>query len=239
VAVVRIRTAWLAAGLLLVGFLVSRPVARSHPVASHIGRWLQGRTIVLDPGHGGYDPGALGAASREADINLAMALQLKAWLVRAGARVLMTWSRPGDIPPNRKYVVAARAAWIRSTHADLLIDVHCNAGPGAWGPQVFYWDGTPSRLLADYVAEELHAFTRTHRPVTRLDQYVLRHAGMPAINVEVGFINNRREERRLLSPAYQRALMWYVFVGVARWFLHGRWPAAWIPARPPTELLVR
>jgi N-acetylmuramoyl-L-alanine amidase len=230
-AVAMLLAAWWMAAIPPPGMPVTAP-----PLAGNL---LRGRTIVLDPGHGGYDPGALGRMSREADINLAIALKLRMWLQLAGARVLMTWSRPGEIPPDRKYKVRERAAWIAATHANLLIDIHCNSGQSAWGPQVFYWDGAPSRLLADYVSDELHYFTKSRRAVTRIDQYVLRHAGMPAINVEVGFINNSREEQKLLDPAYQRALAWYIFIGIERWYLRGRWPLRLLESPPPTDLLAR
>jgi N-acetylmuramoyl-L-alanine amidase len=239
--VLRVRWAVWAAVALVVAFLAAmRGGAAGLPVVAPLaGHLLRGRVIVIDPGHGGFDPGALGQASREADINLAIALQLRTWLERAGARVLMTWARPGDIPPDRKYRVRERAEWIANTHANLLIDIHCNSGDAARGPQVFYWDGASSRLLADLVSDELHYFTRTHRAVTRINQYVLRYAKMPAINVEVGFINNPREERQLTNPAYQRALAWYVFIGIERWYLRGRWPAHLLDTPPPADLLAR
>jgi N-acetylmuramoyl-L-alanine amidase len=240
--VVRLRGPVLAAVALVLALGVV--VAASHaegpsPGSPLTGDLLRGRTVVIDPGHGGYDPGALGRLSREADINLAVALQLREWLRLAGARVLMTWSRPGQIPANRKYRVRDRLQWISSVHPNMLIDIHCNSGVGARGPQVFYWDGATSRLLADYVTDELRWFTHTKRPVTRINQYILRYATVPAINVEVGFINNPREERSLINPAYQRNLAWYIFIGIERWYLRGRWPAHLLKVPPPTELLSR
>lgn len=232
----------LALASVVLAFFMTWPVtARSHvPPALYLtGDLLRGRTIVIDPGHGGFDPGALGTATQEATLNLAIALQLKSWFEAAGARVLMTWSNPSQIPRHRKYRVQDRVPWINATHASVLIDIHCNSGMAARGPQVFYWDGASSRLLADFVAEELRYYTHTRRSVVRINQYVLRFAKMPAVNVEVGFINNRREERLLMTPQYQRSLAWYIFVGTERWFLRGRWPVGLLKAPPPTELLSR
>lgn len=236
------RREWLGGlvlGLALLSVLGPFHTARPVTAASVQGDLLRNRLIVLDPGHGGYDPGALGRSTQEAQINLAVALELRRWLERAGAKVVMTWSRPGEIPPHRKYRIQDRAVWINRTGANMLIDIHCNAGPDAWGPQVFYWDGASSRLLADFVSSELQYFTHTHRPVSRIDQYVLRYAQMPAINVEVGFINNPRDEALIKNPAYQRQLTWYIFVGVERWFLRGHWPTDLLDAPPPTALLSR
>jgi len=233
---------WAVLGLILGAVALATAPGVSHsaaPTPLWGGDLLAGRRIVLDPGHGGYDPGAMGQVAREDRINLAVALALKEWLTLAGAKVLMTWSSVADIPPNRKYRVQARSVWINRTGANVLIDIHCNAGVGGRGPQVFYWDGASSRLLADYLSEELHYFTRTHREVVRINQYVLRHAVMPAVNVELGFLSNPAEERRLMQPSYQRELAWYIFIGIERWFLRGRWPVSWLPAPPPTELLGR
>ncbi|OLZ10911.1 N-acetylmuramoyl-L-alanine amidase family protein [Sulfobacillus thermosulfidooxidans] len=204
------------------------------------GALLRGRTIVIDPGHGGYDPGARGRMAREDEINLAIALDLRKWFEDAGARVLMTWEKPGQIPPSRKYRVQQRVVWINRTGGNALIDIHCNSAGSRWrGPQTFYWNGKGSYYLAHDVQEELQFFTHTNRPVTRIDQYVLRYAKMPAINVEVGFISNPQEEKLLMNPQYQRQIAWYIFLGTERWFLKGHWPETLLQTPPPTHLLVR
>lgn len=208
--------------------------AQQFPMAGDL---LAGRLVVIDPGHGGYDPGAHGKRAAEDLINLENALALKEWFQRAGARVLLTRSPLSDVPKNKKYRVRDRMMWINHTHADVLIDIHCNAGARAYhGPQTFYWDGPGSYHLAHDVQEELQYFTHTRRKVTRIDQYVLRHADMPAINVEIGFISNPKEEEQLLNPEYQRNLSWYIFVGTERWFLKGRWPQNLLQTPPPTHL---
>ncbi len=207
------------------------------PIAGDL---LRGRTIIIDPGHGGLDPGSLGATAQEDEINLAIAHKLQAWFRLAGARVLLTWSKLSDIGPHRKYRVQDRVRWINQQGGDVLIDIHCNAGaPSYRGPQTFYWNGAPSYHLAQAVQEELQYFTRTRREVKRIDQYVLRHARMPAINVEVGFITNPHEEARLMNPTYQTDLSWFIFLGTERWMLKRRWPPSLLEAPPPVDLLQR
>ncbi|CAB1129907.1 MurNAc-LAA domain-containing protein [Candidatus Hydrogenisulfobacillus filiaventi] len=204
------------------------------------GDLLAGKRFVIDPGHGGFDPGALGRVSREDTINLAMAHALGRWLTAAGAEVVYTWSQPGDIPSRKKFRVQDRVQFINRTGAVALIDIHCNSSGAAWrGPQTFYWDRRSSALLAEDVQSELQHLTGTRREVSRIDQYVLRHARMPAINVEVGFITNPAEERQLLDPAYQRRLTWAILVGIERWALRGRWPESLLQQPPPRDLLRR
>ncbi len=198
---------------------------------------LAGRTVVIDPGHGGWDPGAMSRGAREADINVAVADMLRGLLLGTGARVLLTWSPAHPIPAHRKYRVQARSRWINRQRADVLIDIHTNIGSGGVGPQVFYWDGLSSRVLADAIQEELSGLTGTHRRVTRIDQYVLRHSTIPAVNVEVGFLSHAQEGRRLTAGPYQRDLAWCIFVGLLRWFVGGPAPPEYLPPPRPAELL--
>ncbi|MDA8200063.1 MAG: N-acetylmuramoyl-L-alanine amidase [Thermaerobacter sp.] len=205
-------------------------------VAPYVGM-LAGRTIVIDPGHGGWDPGAVNRRAREADINLAVAEMLRGLLEDAGARVLLTWSAAHPIPAHRKYRVQARSLWINRQQADVLIDIHTNIGSGGVGPQVFYWDGIASRVLADAIQEELSGFTGTHRRVTRINQYVLRYSAIPAVNVEVGFLSHAQEALRLTTAQYQRDLAWCIFVGLLRWFVGGSAPPEYLAPPRPAELL--
>ncbi len=211
--------------------------AQLPPIAGDL---LRGRTVIIDPGHGGWDPGARGKNVIEATINLEVALKLRTWLKMAGARVLMTWNHPRAIPATRKYRVYERSHWINAQHADVLIDIHCNSGPAAFkNPQTFFWEGSASFHLAHDVQEELQFFTHSHRDVKRINQYVLKHAHIPAINVEIGYVTNPHEERLLMTSAYQDELTWYIFVGMERWLVKGRWPPGMLDAPPPTDLLVR
>ncbi|MCY0898408.1 MAG: N-acetylmuramoyl-L-alanine amidase [Firmicutes bacterium] len=236
----------LTVAILIGSFVLVRPAGGQSSGESEaglpplIGDLLRGRTVILDPGHGGFDPGARGREAIESEINLAIALKLRTWFQMAGAHVLMTWDSPSDIEAGRKYRVRDRLSWINQQRADLLIDIHCNSGASAYrGPQTFYWSGAASYHLARAVQEELQYFTHTRREVKRIDQYVLRYAHMPAINVEVGFITNPEEERRLMDSRYQQDLTWYIFIGTERWLLKGRWPAELLDAPPPTDLLIR
>jgi N-acetylmuramoyl-L-alanine amidase len=151
----------------------------------------------------------------------------------------MTWSRPGEIGPHERLNVRARTRIINESGADLLIDIHCNAGGAFTGPQTFYWDGAPSYVLARHIQEELRYLTHTRRSVSRIDQYVLRHVHMPAVNVEAGFITNPREEALLATPAYQEKLSWAIFVGAERWMIQRRSPARTEIPPEHAEMLVR
>ncbi len=240
---------WLAralgvmAGAVLVGSFIlvsaahSQPKTRLPPITGDL---LRGRTVIIDPGHGGWDSGARGTHVTEAEINLKVALKLRSWFQLAGARVLMTWQHVQDIPAREKYRVHQRVDWINQHGGDVLIDIHCNSGNAVFrNPQTFYWEGAASYHLAYDVQEELQYFTHSRRQVKRIDQYVLRYAKMPAINVEIGYVTNAEEERLLMDPTYQERLTWYIFVGTERWLMKGRWSPELLDSPPPIDLLVR
>jgi N-acetylmuramoyl-L-alanine amidase len=222
------------------GFLLTAQRGPAHSASNPLAHaLLAGRTIAIDPGHGGWDPGAVGSRAREDQINLAVSLDLRRWFELAGARVVMTWSSMSQLPPQRRYPMQQRMELIHASDAGVLLDIHCNSGVGGRGPEVLYWEGGPSQLLAHDVLDELRYFTHTRRTVRRYNQYMLREAGMPAVNVELGFVSNPREEKLLMDPRYQNELAWYIFVGVERWYLKARWPASWLTATPPDEFVSR
>jgi N-acetylmuramoyl-L-alanine amidase len=108
------------------------------------------KVIVIDPGHGGHDPGALGSMSREKDVNLAAARLLKARLERTGRyRVVMTRDNDTFIPLETRVQIARRA------DADLFISLHSDSGPdsGMRGATVY----TLSDKGSDKVARNVMA----------------------------------------------------------------------------------
>jgi hypothetical protein len=80
--------------------------------------------------------------------------------------------------------------------------------------------------LAQAVQAALRESTDTNRAASdKIRQFILEQAKLPAVNVEVGFLTNPREERLLTTPAYQRRVAWAIFLGTARYFVEGALPA--------------
>ena len=180
---------------------------------------LRGRTIVVDPGHGGtaatdsYRVGPGG--EREEWIDLRVARILRDLLEARGARVLLTRDADIDVP------LRARADLARDSAADVFISVHHNAtaDPAVNFPIVYY-HGYASRnvagvALARHVARELTRtlFADSVRPSVVSDHVifagsgtaVLRHSyGIPGVIGEASFFTSPEEERRLRDPAYNR-----------------------------------
>lgn len=204
--------------------------------------------IVIDPGHGGNDPGAVGKGRlMEKDVVLSIAKDAKKILEgRKKARVILTRDRDLFLPLETR-------AWIaNSKDADLFVSIHANAHPNrsVHGVETYYLDNTTDRAAMRVAALENNTTNRRPDDLGRIlidlrcnsnawesnalantmqealteglrkkgyggskDLgakgslfYVLIGAHMPSILVEVGFITNPSEEKRLRTPAYQKAL---------------------------------
>lgn len=162
--------------------------------------------IVLDPGHGGREPGAVAGGVREAEINLSVALAAAAALRgKHGAEVLLTREKDEYLSLQER---ARRAnAW----GADLYLSVHANAGGGA-GFESYRCPGAPERTreLHAAVHRELACFFARHgRPDRGMKErrfYVLRATRMPAVLLECLFVDNPAEAALLARAEFRREL---------------------------------
>ena len=164
---------------------------------------LTGVTVVLDPGHGGADPGAIGPNGlREKDVNLAIAKAAAVFLETAGAKVLLT--RQGD-----EYIsLADRVAQCHTSGAKIFVSIHCNSfgDNSKQGTETFYAaQNSASKLLAQSIQEQILSLRSTlDRGVKPGNFYVLRENTTIAVLTEVAFINNLEEETLLADPEYQQ-----------------------------------
>jgi N-acetylmuramoyl-L-alanine amidase len=198
---------------------------------------LAGKTIVVDPGHGGEETGAAGPAGNiEKEINLAVALRLKPLLEQAGAKVLMTRSEDKRVlPPERgaqatsavertQLDLAARSAISNEAGADLYVSIHANGGPPGDGGTEVYWASSNlnallSRRLAEIAQEELlDALGLADRGFKQRPFNVIRMSEAPAMLVEMGFMTDPGEEALLASGPGQQAAAEAVFRAIARYF---------------------
>lgn len=186
---------------------------------------LAGMTIVVDPGHGGKDPGAGGpSGTKEKDNTLATGLKLADLLRQGGARVVMT--RTGDAPPTgENYTqakdLAKRVEIANQINADLYVSIHNDAftNPEAGGTTTYYSLENPvssqSSKLAHAVQRELvKQIGLQDRKVKTANFYVIKHTKMPSILVELGFISNPTEEKLLRDPEFQRKAALGIYRGI-------------------------
>lgn len=181
---------------------------------------LTGLTILVDPGHGGYDGGAKCRDSGiwEKQVNLDVAFAVKNSLTRRGVRVVMTRQTDEDLcsedrPKNltkKRQDMQNRVALAEEEQADLVLSIHMNEyrDRRESGPQVFYRAGCDGgRLLAGCMQEALiaHLSPKKERVAMAGDYFILR-LDVPSVLIECGFISNAEEEALLLTPEYQERL---------------------------------
>ena len=166
---------------------------------------LNGLKVCIDPGHGGSEPGAIGPSGvREAQINLAIALKLKAELARNGAIVFMTREDDSDVSLND------RVDFARKNNVDLLISIHNNALPDGRDPisehgTSTYYYHPQSKKLAEAI-EGAVARGCSLKPIgARYQNLALcRPSYMQAVLVEVGFVVNPDEYAELIDDGFQQ-----------------------------------
>ena len=188
---------------------------------------LAGVTIVVDPGHGGPDTGAIGATGTyEKNNTLAVGLNLASLLRSAGARVILT--RSTDVTPavgtySELSDLQARTKIANDQNADLYISLHNDAfsNPAVGGTSTYYSSASPvtaqSKALADSIQSELvKVIALNDRGVKDAAFYVIKNTKMPAVLVEIGFISNPTEEQLLGSSDFQRKAALGVYRGILR-----------------------
>jgi N-acetylmuramoyl-L-alanine amidase len=174
-------------------------------------------TIVIDPGHGGKDPGARGMSRvPEKEIVLAVGNDVARLLSACGARVIST--RTDD----RFIELDTRAAIAQRSRADLFVSIHADAASrkSATGATIYIARSASrqSRQAARCIAD---AFARAGiqcRGIRRAGFRVLVGHSRPAVLIECGYLTNRVEARRLNSPAYLSQLASVITDGIATFF---------------------
>lgn len=198
---------------------------------------LAGKTIVVDPGHGGYDPGALGVTGlQEKAANLAIGLKLKALLQQAGAKVLMTRASdvagvPDDqlnaVPKTERTItdLTARTDLANQNNADLYISVHNNLDPaGRQSGTAVYWTNTnfnADRSLAIARLADQHlvaALGRQDNGTKNNDFYVVKYTEAPSVLLEILFLSDPTEEQMLRDDANLSRIAQAVFQAVQQYY---------------------
>ncbi len=203
---------------------------------------VSGKTIVIDPGHGGKDVGAVGKISQEKNLNWAISRLVGDILTARGFTVIYT--RSGD----ETVELAPRAAKAAGTGADLFVAIHCNAAPNpqANGIETFsisprgaansndnadhslavnanaeakgYAHTVESFMLSAAIQQELIRATKaTDRGAKRARFHVLYNNTVPAALVECGFMSYPAEEKKLNTTEYQQILAMAIANGITKY----------------------
>ncbi len=180
------------------------------------------KTLVLDAGHGGVDPGTCGAqGTREKDFTLDMVFRLKELLEDAGAFVFLTRSDDSYIGLFERPQIA------NYLKADLFISIHCNSytnDRNIHGVEIYYWPHAygpknAGKTVADHVMTYLIQDTRLENRGIRINNYaVLVETQMPGILVELGYLSNYAEETMLNQTEFRETASRNIFQGIIAYY---------------------
>lgn len=184
---------------------------------------VKGKKIVIDPGHGGSNPGAVRYDLRESDNNLAVGLKVKKLLEDQGATVVMTRTSDATVAKKGaalKDELQARVDIAHNNGADALISIHTNSNENTAikGAMTFYYHDA-SKALAKAVQEQLVKATgAADKGIDHGNFLVLRNSKIPAILVEMGFITNYEEAMKLNEDAYRNKMAAGIANGIGQYF---------------------
>ncbi len=182
---------------------------------------LAGKIVLLDAGHGGWDPGKVSADGvLEKEINLQVMQKLQMYLEQGGAYVLDTRVTDEALGGKKQTDLRERRNLIDEGKEDLFVSIHQNAYPqeNVKGAQVFYYaDSDGGKRLAEYIQSQLKSFAQPYNNrVAKADSsiYILKKTSIPAVIVECGFLSNLMEKENLSSAEYQERLAWAIYLGI-------------------------
>lgn len=182
------------------------------------GNPLAGRVIVLDAGHGGYDPGTSANKLTEKSITLKVVNLVEAKLKRAGANVKMTRSTDTYVSLQN------RTAFSQNNYAETFVSIHVNsATPTAKGTEVFYsaanMNAAESKSLAAYIQNNIvKQANMVDRKVKESGFYVIKNNNVAAVLVELGFISNKDDFAKLSSDKYLEIYAEAVYQGLVQYY---------------------
>ena len=205
--------------IIICAALIAIPIStKAHPMP------LERKVIVLDAGHGGWDPGMVSGKVEEKHINLAIAQKLQVFLEQGGATVIITRLDDSDLAKNKSGDMNARRLIANTSHADIFVSVHQNSFNSAnvKGAQVFFFNESDnSQKLATAVQSRIKEFAdpaNKFKARANSNYYVLKQTEMPAVLVECGFLTNYAERQKLTSDQYQEKMAWAIYLGIVDYF---------------------
>lgn len=216
----------LALFLFLLGARILNAEKKSTAAA---GTGKQSVRVVIDPGHGGEDPGKVGRNGvKEKDINLAIALKLKGYLEANDCEVVLTREEDAveDVPQGGSKKVNdlnRRIQIMEETRPLFAVSIHQNSYPGesVRGAQVFYYKGSEegrglALSLQDSLKRRLDSENR-RAAKDNTEYYLLKNSPVTCVIAECGFLSNEAECAALSEGEYQDRTAWSLAMGILRY----------------------
>lgn len=223
-------------GLVMLMLLLGAVVVLSREVADYAGQ-VSGKKVenepapkvVLDVGHGGFDPGKIGINdAREKEINLQIGLKLEQYLLANDVEVIMTRREDESLGASGKentkvQDMKKRVSIIEETAPDLAVSIHQNSFPqeDIHGAQVFYHDSSKEgKILAELIQKEfVDKVDRENKRQAKgnTNYYLLKKTKVPLVIVECGFLSNGKEAALLCDEEYQDRVAYAICMGILKY----------------------
>ncbi len=177
------------------------------------------RVVVIDPGHGGPDPGAVGIGDLyEKDVVLPIAQQVAAILEQNGVRTILTRNDDRDLDLEPRVQMAEQA------NATVFVSIHANSlgldRPDINGVETYYF--ASGEQLANVIHTSIvQALPVSDRGVRQARFYVLRRTSMPSTLIETGYVTGREDASRLANPAYRTQMATAIARGILQYLRQG------------------
>ena len=190
------------------------------------GGGIKDKIITLDPGHGGSDPGAIGASGlKEKQITLEISMRVKELLEKEGAKVYMTRTTDKDVyaaNASDRAELQARVNVAEKHNSDLFLSLHINSSvnKSVGGFSSYYYPKTDNDLKIAKTIQDKFAqnFGVDNLGVRQANFYVVKRCSMPATLLEMCFISNPKEEKLMKSKWFQKKTALLIVEGVKNYF---------------------
>ena len=193
----------------------------------------QQKTVIIDPGHGGFDGGAVASdGTVEKEINLNISLTVAKLLKQNGVCVIMTREKDvstedtesSEIASKKRSDLKNRLELMKDYPDSVFVSIHLNkfTTSSAFGSQVFYSDNEDAKMLGDTIQRSIvnlvqHDNMRVNKKATS-STYLLYNATVPAVLVECGFLSNAGELALLKQEDYQDKIAFSIYCGIMEYF---------------------
>lgn len=184
---------------------------------------LNGKTIIIDPGHGGKDPGTSHKDILEKNINLQISKILKKDLLSNGAKVILTREDDYDLSsPNvyeRKKSDFNNRINLINNYGDLYLSIHLNylTDKKYFGGQVFYDQN--NKELALIIQESFNKILKSNREIKHIpDLYMYKRLNIPGVLIECGFLSNSNERELLVNEDYQKKISFVITSAIKNYY---------------------
>ena len=180
------------------------------------------KKIIIDPGHGGIDSGAHHNKILEKNINLTIAKKLAQKLEQSNIQVKLTRQQDKLYQNNRQKDLKHRIKIANNSKADLLISIHVNSFPStsSFGGETYYSKNSKEgKKLASAIQEQLLKIQpKNYRTIKTAPYYILQESNITAVLIEVGFISNPQDSKRITDPKAQEKIAEAINKGIINYF---------------------